>query len=303
MVVWRVFCLFLVFSATQSEAFSYRYPITGWNFDWDDNIFYMPTEIRLWTRSGEEIGVSTGQYALIREKIGKEEPWLHHEVRTDLATGSLRFFGDEASNENVFLADVLKAIGAGNDEWKGPSWNAFVRAMSNSQTAAHTSIITARLHSPKTIYAALKELQQRGYIRYLPLLRNIFPVSYPKIDPRFSGSASSPSAAKTAVMGFLLDEMNALPSKGRPLVENREGTGQSQLHLWGFSDDDHGNYLAAAAFLQQGVRDGRWPQVKINLYFTGKNHPTEKAKMEVIQSDGTLRLVALPKGACPEALR
>ena len=46
------------------------YPITGWNFDWDDNIFTMPTQIRIWNRTtGEEIGVSTAKYALIK-KLG-----------------------------------------------------------------------------------------------------------------------------------------------------------------------------------------------------------------------------------------
>src|SRR5688572_7084977 len=46
--------------------------LTGWNFDWDDNIFFMPTKIRLYHKeTGEDVGVSTADFALIREEIGK----------------------------------------------------------------------------------------------------------------------------------------------------------------------------------------------------------------------------------------
>lgn len=288
----RFFWLGLVLLLTHTaQARSYRYPVTGWNFDWDDNIFYMPTQIRLWTSSGEEIGVSTADYALIREKIGVEAPWDRHEFRTDLATGSLRFFGDEGSRENIFLKDVLQAMASHRDQWQGPSWPAFVRATSNPATARNISIITARMHSPRTIYAALKELQRRGFIRHLPLQRNIFPVGYPKIDPRFSGSSGSPSAAKAVVMAHLLDQFDRLPLAGRPPVENREGTGRAALHLWGFSDDDYGNYSKAADFLSKEVARGRWKNMKISLYFTGKNHPTIGPRLEVIQSDGSLRRI------------
>ncbi|MBY0369982.1 hypothetical protein K2X33_04800 [bacterium] len=298
----RLSFLFVALFTTASQA-AHRYPVTGWNFDWDDNIFYMPTQIRLWTSDGEEVGVSTGEFAVIRDKIGKEAPWDKHELRFDRVTGSMRFFGDAASSENVFLKDVLAALQAGGDKWKGPSWDAFVRAMSNKTTARQTSIITARQHAPRTIYNALKELKKLGYIRHLPLVRNIFPVGYPKLDPRFKGTSEDPSEAKTMVMGYLLDQINALPLTDRPMVKNREGTGEAQLHLWGFSDDDYGNYSKAATFLSAEMAKGRWPNMKITIYFTGVHHPTIKPTMAVIQTDGTLREVAAPPVAvCPEAI-
>jgi hypothetical protein len=40
-------------------------------FDWDDNIVHMPTKIVLKNDLGEEVGMSTTDFAKFREKIGK----------------------------------------------------------------------------------------------------------------------------------------------------------------------------------------------------------------------------------------
>ena len=42
-------------------------------FDWDDNIVYMPTKIMLKTEDGDEVGMSTDDFAEYRSKIGKED--------------------------------------------------------------------------------------------------------------------------------------------------------------------------------------------------------------------------------------
>ena len=41
-------------------------------FDWDDNIVHMPTKIILKTEDGDEVGMSTDDFAEYRTKIGKE---------------------------------------------------------------------------------------------------------------------------------------------------------------------------------------------------------------------------------------
>jgi hypothetical protein len=41
-------------------------------FDWDDNIVSMPTKIILKDEDGDEVGMSTEDFATYREQIGKE---------------------------------------------------------------------------------------------------------------------------------------------------------------------------------------------------------------------------------------
>ena len=40
-------------------------------FDWDDNIVHMPTKIMLKNKDGEEVGMSTDDFAHYRTDIGK----------------------------------------------------------------------------------------------------------------------------------------------------------------------------------------------------------------------------------------
>ena len=42
-------------------------------FDWDDNIMIMPTQIILIDKNGEEVGMSTEDFAEHRHQIGKED--------------------------------------------------------------------------------------------------------------------------------------------------------------------------------------------------------------------------------------
>jgi len=42
-------------------------------FDWDDNIVHMPSKIILESESGQEVGMSTADFATYRDKIGKED--------------------------------------------------------------------------------------------------------------------------------------------------------------------------------------------------------------------------------------
>ena len=49
-----------------SQTFKY------YAFDWDDNIVHMPTKIVLKTEDGDEVGMSTDDFAEYRGIIGKE---------------------------------------------------------------------------------------------------------------------------------------------------------------------------------------------------------------------------------------
>jgi hypothetical protein len=271
--------------------------IVGFAFDWDDNIFEMPTKIMLYDKTTKaEKGVSTEDFALIRSSIGKEgTEWANFELRTS-PDGSLRFFGDQSSDGKArFSKDVSLAMNTKGYHWQGPVWNDFVAAMASLKTSRHTWIITARLHAPTTIHGALVGLQGKGLIKTVLPAQNIWAVSNEGFDRDFKrefkreapeGGASDPSARKAAVMESILDGINktSMPNDA-PETIDVDGQGKRRQHLWGFSDDDFGNFSKAKSVLQKGVDAGRWPNVKITLFFTGTNHATEKPHAIVLRSN------------------
>jgi len=268
--------------------------VTGWNFDWDDNIFFMPTEIMLHNKvTGEERGVATHEFALMREEIGEPGPWKDYETRDD----AYRYFREGAPGpdgepgENHFVRDVERAMQGAPERWQGPSWDAFVKACRRKETAENTTIITARGHAPREMYAGLELLQSLGYIKHLPRVENLFPVTYPPLNARLGGgSAASPSSAKVEAMKQVLDDIQAsdFPPDAIEVVD-RAGEEKRVMHLWGFSDDDYGNYSKAVEALSAEIARGRWPDVKISVFFTGKNNPDEAPRGEILTPDGGAR--------------
>lgn len=259
--------------------------VVGYSFDWDDNLIFMPTTIVVFRKStGAEKEVSTALWAEIRKSIGAAgTDWADYEVRGDLKTGSFRYFNDLFDPE-IFMKHVEQAMQSG--EWQAPSWPAFVQAMHFWKTARQTTIITARGHRAETIRKALLTLRDRRLIDYVPPEKNIFTVS----------GAQDPSAAKVEVMKDVLDRIESRGiDESFVKVVDREGVGKSPLHLWGFSDDDWGNFSKAAAALGEEVARGRWKHIKITLFFTNKKHPPGEVRLApgayVIRSDGSLRAV------------
>ena len=109
-------------------------------FDWDDNILNMPTEIMVQTKDGNEIGMSTSDFAINRSKIGNEEFEYNGQTIVGLDyTSAFRNFRDEADPE-IFKKDVVKAIQSNSF---GPAWEDFIECLTNGAIFA---IITARGH-------------------------------------------------------------------------------------------------------------------------------------------------------------
>ncbi len=262
---------------------------SGWSFDWDDNIFNMPTRIRLRHKeTGEEVLVSSAEWAIVREGVGKHGKYADYQT---FEGSLLRFGSDPEGKRNFFLEDVQAAVRAHPTAWQGPSWKAFVRALENPETARRTSIITARHVSPDDMFAALEWLKGEGYLQHLPAKENVFPVSYPPLKEKLgNGNMQSPSEAKAIVMRGLLDELDAspVPETARP-IRTPDGRATRPMHIWGFSDDDWGNFEKARQALCEGMAAGRWTRVKILIFFTGKNHPTERPRAEVLTPEGKTR--------------
>jgi len=252
--------------------------IVAFVFDWDDNVFRMPTRIWLHDRrTGRERGVSTADFALIRADIGRPgTAYADCEMRSD----SLRDFGDRSSEGTARFGDDIDRALKGRD-WQGPVWSDFVAATSTRESARHTWLITARIHSPETIHAAFEHLHRRGLIRFVPPVENLWAVSEARFVERFQrafgtappgGDVGDPSARKAAVMERILDGIEATPlAVGSPEVLAPDAHARGRYHLWGFSDDDLGNFAKAVEVLQRGVDAGRWRHVKVTVFYTGTN--------------------------------
>ncbi|MBI3555949.1 MAG: hypothetical protein HY074_06785 [Deltaproteobacteria bacterium] len=85
--------------------------VTAYNFDWDDNAFFMPTKIVLFNKkTGAEHPVTTGEFAEIRAHVGKDGEWTDYEIRLDDSTGSFRYFREGTQGQNYFLLDAAEGL-------------------------------------------------------------------------------------------------------------------------------------------------------------------------------------------------
>lgn len=259
--------------------------VTAYFFDVDDNIFLrLPTKIIAFHKiTGEELPISTEEFALVREKIGRQDSQetvgdrrintKDYEYRR-VPGGSFREFVDPPGGNN-FIGAVRWAVeNLPPQAWQGPSWRAFVRALHDPETAAQTAIVTARGHRPESFLEAFRYLQERGFIAHLPAVENLFAV----------GNSADPAAEKVKRVMALLDRVQAAPLGARARK-------RKLLHSAGFSDDDWKNFTAMAEGLAAARRaqPARWDRVKIVLYFTGTNHPARRPGAYVLESDGSLR--------------
>jgi hypothetical protein len=112
-------------------------------FDWDDNIVHMPTKIVLKTEDGDEVGMSTDDFAEYRSKIGKEDFDYNGDIIVDFAEEPFRNFRTEGDKN--FLVDAMSAK-------LGPAFDDFKEAINNGSIF---SIITARGHNPNTLKQAV----------------------------------------------------------------------------------------------------------------------------------------------------
>ena len=115
-------------------------------FDWDDNLMYMPTKIILRDDKGDEVPMSTEDFAEHRHQIGKEEFNYNGHKIVGYADQPYRNFRE--GGDKQFKIDAMKAK-------TGPAWSDFVEAINNGSIF---SIITARGHNPETIKDAIYNL-------------------------------------------------------------------------------------------------------------------------------------------------
>jgi hypothetical protein len=223
-------------------------------FDWDDNIMYMPTVIYVLDEDGEEIGMSTKDFAKYRSRVGKEPFDYNGHMIVDFAQNMFRDFGTDGDEK--FLIDALIAP-------TGPAWKDFVECINGGSIF---SIITARGHNPKTLKEACYELILSGRdginmkecVENLKKYRELFnmenaedieliweylglckfhPVTYGE------GSAANPEELKKVAFRDFLQYCRdlALELQTKALIKNKISNNFMPEFQLGVSDDDPKN--------------------------------------------------------------
>ena len=111
-------------------------------FDWDDNIVSMPTNIILKDEDGDEVGMSTEDFATYREIIGEEPFEFDGHTIVGYSNDAFRWFG--VKGDKQFIVDSMTAK-------PGPAWPDFVESINNGSIF---SIVTARGHTPSVLKEA-----------------------------------------------------------------------------------------------------------------------------------------------------
>jgi hypothetical protein len=205
-------------------------------FDFDDNIAFLTTPLVLFHKStGDELFLSSGEWAIHHSSIGKSAPYQDYEIRFEDETGSFRFFRDvdlsevekQAGKKQLFIEDVQAALKLPDLQWKGPSWDCFYHATFNQRPI---SIITARGHQASTIQEGVKEFIKNGYLPTEPQYLSIYAVSNKEVRQHLNDPAFKATTAELKQRAIRASVEKAI-----------EVYGYSPHHRFGMSDDDPKN--------------------------------------------------------------
>jgi hypothetical protein len=218
-------------------------------FDWDDNIVHMPTKIIVKDDNGDEVKMSTDDFATYREQIGKE-PFKYNGKKI-VGYGDNPFRNFRTEGDEDFIIDAMKAR-------TGPAFDDFREAINNGSIFA---IITARGHNPKTLKNAIynyiisgfngidsksliknlkkyrdivgeQDMNDDELIKYYLNLNKYHPVTFG------SGSAANPEEAKVEAMESFIKYIKSVSSRLNKKAFFKNDISNNFIPTIGFSDDD-----------------------------------------------------------------
>ena len=231
-------------------------------FDWDDNIVSMPTKIILKDEDGDEVGMSTEDFATYREEIGKEPFEFDGHTIVGYSEDALIWFG--VKGDKQFIVDAMMAK-------PGPSWDDFVEAINNGSIF---SIVTARGHTPSVLKEAcynyivsnmngidsnelVKNLEKyrdladeenvskREMIReYLDLCK-FYPVTHGK------GSATNPEQGKINALNEFVQYVKGMSQHIQKKAFLKNKINNYFVPKIGFSDDDLKNVEVVKKYFEK----------------------------------------------------
>lgn len=205
-------------------------------FDFDDNVAFLATPLILFHKeTGEELRITSGEFAREHQNIGSQGVFRDYEIRWEDRTGTFRCFRDHDNEElmrlglkkQIFVHDVAAALGFPDFHWKGPSWSCFYHATFNQRPV---SVITARGHAPMTIADGIGLFVEAGHLPQLPNFLSIFPVSHQPTRKELGDGELKESTAELKQRAIRASVEKAL-----------EVYGHNPHHRFGMSDDDPKN--------------------------------------------------------------
>ena len=205
-------------------------------FDFDDNIATLQSPTYLYhLETGEEISVTSRQFAEILPRLGKDGPWRDYKLNWDDVKGSFRSFRDHepevlqsmGRRDQVFVEDLAHALGLGEERWQGPSWKCFVHATLNQRPV---SIITARGHNPETIKKGIELWVESEHLPHAPHYHTVFPVHHHQTRLDLGDAEMKLSTAELKKAAIRCSVLEAFAKYS-----------QNDHHQFGMSDDDPTN--------------------------------------------------------------
>lgn len=247
-------------------------------FDWDDNLMYMPTKIILSDEEGNEVPMSTEDFAEHRHQIGKEEFEYNGHKIVGYADQPYRNFRE--GGDKQFKIDAMKAK-------TGPAWSDFVEAINNGSIF---SIITARGHNPNTLKDAIynlivsdhqginKDLLLKNLRKYRDIsgmedksdvelikdyldMNKYYPVSF--LDPTGAGN---PEQLKVDAMREFISYVKSQAKQLGKKLYLKNDVKNNFVPSIGFSDDDIRN----VEVMKKSFED----EPMLKNYYTGKGAKT-----------------------------
>lgn len=205
-------------------------------FDFDDNVAFLTTTCILFhKKTGQELEVSSAEWAKHHPAVGKCGPYKDYEIRFDEKTGTFRNYRDHATEDlesrghtaQIFLRDIQQALLGSDLLWKGPAWQTFYHATFNKRPL---SVITARGHHPETISQGIQLFVESGFLPHAPNFLSIFPVSHPptRLALGLADEKASVAELKKAAIRASVDKALQV-------------YGYNPHHRFGMSDDDPQN--------------------------------------------------------------
>ena len=209
----------------------------------------MPTKIILKDEDGDEVGMSTEDFATYREIIGKKPFEFDKHNIVGFSEDPFRYFG--VKGDKQFIVDSMLAK-------PGPAWADFVEAINNGSIF---SIVTARGHTPSVLKEACYNyiVSNRNGINSNELVKNLekyrdladeesiskkemireyldlckfYPVSYGE------GSATNPEEGKIKALKEFVQYVKAMSQHIQKKAFLKNKINNYFVPKIGFSDDD-----------------------------------------------------------------
>lgn len=204
---------------------------------------------------------------------------------------SFKYFRESPADRNYLLEEFKRAEKLeieGKGTFRGPYWNHMTQLLSTPESARQFGIITARGHSTREWQEFFDYLLEKGYIKNLPLMRNIHNINRPEYEKYGMGDADS--GRKIGLLKKIIQELTTVKTTEKDNRLHPNGKEAGNFHSVFFVDDNQKTLDLAYEELRDFAMR-RW-NVKIILSNSGLDHEVKRSKRPksfVISDNGTVR--------------